>query len=157
MLPEMTKTNQPVNKQDVVGFARRHSLDLPKEYREFLARYNGGQPIPPTFPIEGFLNNPLGDVQVFFGLNAVRETEDLDAVMADHEDLIPAGILPIACTDGYDFVCLDLRGGKERVVYWDRVPFWGANVWNEEDLYFIASNFDDFLRGLREEPYGNIE
>jgi len=154
---QMERTNPPVNEQEVMTFARRHSLNLPKEYREFLVRYNGGEPIPPTFPIQGFPNNPFGDVQVFFGLNAVDETGDLNAIMADLKGLIPAGILPIACTGSDDFVCLDLRGGKERIVFWDRVPFWGANIWNEDDLYFIASNFDAFLRGLRAEPYGNLE
>jgi len=155
MLHQMKKSNPPVNEQDVMAFAQRHSLELPKEYREFLVRYNGGRPMPSAFPIDGFPNNPIGDIQVFFGLNAVEEGDDLDVVLADDAGLIPVGILPIACTDGVDFVCLDLRSGKERVVYWDRVPFWGANVWNEEDLYFIAPDFDAFLRSLHKNPYAD--
>ena len=87
---------------------------------------------------------------VFFGLNTTIESEDLDKLLTLHKGKIPNGILPIACTGGGDVLCLDLRTGGDQIVYWDCRPFWGANVWNEDDLYFIAETFDSLLLELHE-------
>jgi hypothetical protein len=148
MLCKILEPNAPVDADRISSFEERHEISLPKAYRDFLLRHNGGQPEPAAFPIEGMPDNPYGGVQAFFGLDANLLTEDLDLVLADLAGLIPAGILPIACTDGDDFVCLDLRRLTGPVVYWDRVPFWGENVWDERDLYPVADDFGTFLNEL---------
>jgi hypothetical protein len=82
-------------------------------------------------------------------LGARLPTDDLDETMRTLAGLIPSDILPIAHTDGDDFVCLDLRKGMPAgTVYWDRVGFWGTNVWREADLCPIAEDFTAFLDGL---------
>ena len=111
---------------------------------------NGGRPQPAGFPIQGLADNPVGVVQAFFGLNAKIKAEDLRSIVEELQGLIPHGIVPIACTDGDDFVCMDLRDTPNVVVFWDRRSFWGANNWNENDLYPIARDFESFLETLSE-------
>jgi hypothetical protein len=148
MLREVIRPNAPVGEEGLESFERRHDLKLPGSYRVFLMQINGGRPVPPLFPIEGFPNNPEGGIQAFFGLAAAIATEDLDLVLADIKGNVPRGILPIACTDGDDFVVLDLREAGVPAKFWDRRPFWGANIWNERDLYPVAKSFDALLASL---------
>src|SRR5688572_31977444 len=60
MIRDVVDQNDPITVEDVEDFARRHRLELPASYWAFLLRNNGGQPIPPFFPIVGFPDNPLG-------------------------------------------------------------------------------------------------
>lgn len=149
MLRELLQPNPPTDNGALVAFGLRYNLELPVPYREFLLRNNGGQPVRAVFPIEGMKDNSYGRVQSFFGLKAEISVYDLDAIMADLLDLIPRGVLPIACTEGYDFLCLDLRNAGASVVFWDRKPFWGTDIWSEGDLFPVADSFDSLLSSLR--------
>jgi len=150
MLRQLLQPNPPIDAGQLLAFGVRYNLDLPLAYRNFLLRNNGGQPVPAAFPIKGFPDNPEGVIQAFFGLNASIPTENLDKIMTELTDRIPKGILPIACTDGDDFVCIDLRKGGEPVVFWDRKPFWGNNVWSDDELYPVTGNFESFLNKLHD-------
>lgn len=148
MLHKVLQPNSPINEDKLLSFEVRHNLVLPSTYKDFLLINNGGQPVPSSFPIEGFLDNPFGAIQAFFGLEASIPTEDLDIVLLDIHDKIPHGILPIACTDGDDFICIDLRDRGERIVFWDRKAFWGNNVWTDGDLYRVANSFESLLKRI---------
>jgi hypothetical protein len=150
MLQRIVDADPPLDEEQLRAFEARHKVCLPIRYRAFLLRNNGGRPIPSVFTIDGFPDNPDGAIHVFFGLNTTIESEDLDKLLTLHKGKIPNGILPIACTGGGDMLCLDLRTGGDQIVYWDCRPFWGANVWNEDDLYFIAETFDSLLLELHE-------
>jgi len=115
-----------------------------------MLRTNGGRPVPPAFPIGDLPNNPAGVIQAFFGLNASIRSHDLEAVLSELEGLIPSGVLPIACTDGDDFICMDLRGPGGCIVFWDRRSFWGTELWNEDDLYPVAKDFQAMLEALHD-------
>jgi hypothetical protein len=145
VLSSVTSQNPKVGEERVQQFEREHGIHLPESYRGFLLENNGGHPEPDVFPIQGFESNPFGVLQIFFGLSAVAKTSDLDWVLSDISPFVPAGILPIGCTEGGDFVCMDLRRRPHPIVYWDRRPFWGTDIWNEADLYPIAKDFQQFL------------
>ena len=150
MIRDVVEPNDPITLEDVEDFARRHRLELPASYWEFLLKHNGGRPIPPFFPIAEFPDNPVGEIQAFFGLRATIPTEDLDATLDELCDLLPKGVLPIACTGLGDYLCLDLRRPAGPVMFWDRKPSWGNNVWTDGDLYPVAPNFDSLLVFLQD-------
>lgn len=150
MLQNVLEPNAAISEHELRSFAHRHGVKLPKSYEEFLLNTNGGQPVPSAFPIIGFATNPEGVVQAFFGLKATVRTEGLERNLAELEQSVPKGILPIAGTEGDDFIVLDLRKPRAPVLFWDRKPFWGSNVWNENDLYPVANDFEAFLRELHE-------
>jgi hypothetical protein len=154
MLQKVTEPNARITAQELQSFSDRHGMKLPMPYQEFILAVNGGgYPVPSAFPIAGLADNPLGVLQALFGINAARETEDLDRVLEELQDSTPKGVLPIGCTEGYDLVVLDLRRADAPVLFWDRRSFWGSNVWDENDLYLVAENFRSFLDVLHESPY----
>jgi hypothetical protein len=150
MLQNIVEPNSNVSEHEVHAFARSHDIRLPERYREFLLATNGGQPVPAAFPISGLADNPVGVIKAFFGLKANIGTEDLDGNLEELQGLVPKGILPIACTDGDDYLVLDLRKAQGPVLFWDRKPFWGTDEWNEEDLYPVAADFEALLHSLHE-------
>lgn len=151
MMRQVIEPNDPVTIEVIEDFSRRHQMELPASYLAFLLRNNGGRPVPAAFPITGFPDNPFGTIHAFFGLNASIPTEDLEGMLTELDEVLPGGILPIACTGGSDYLCLDLRQPSASVVFWDRRPSWGNNVWREDDLYPVAPDFDALLQSLRDE------
>jgi hypothetical protein len=149
----LRSANPPTTILAIEKFEDKHGLTLPERYKQFLLTSNGGVPETPAFPIEGFASNPLGAIQVFFGIDARLPTSDLVQVCDMYRGGFPEGIVPIACTDGDDFVCLDLRSGSDRVAFWDKRHFWGTGEWRERDLYHVADSFEEFLATLRPNPY----
>ena len=152
MIREIIEPNDAVTIEVIEDFARRHQMELPASYLAFLLRNNGGRPVPASFPITGFPDNPFGAIQAFFGLKASIPTEDLEGMLTDLSEVLPGGILPIACTGGGDYLCLDLRAPSTPVVFWDRRPSWGNNVWQEDDLYRVAPDFDELLQSPQDAP-----
>ena len=150
MLRDVAGLNPPVDGKRIAAFEKAHSLSLPPRFKEFIKKFNGGRPVPGMFPIDGFRDNPWGRIQAFFGIDSDIQSENLDSIMAELGGRIPRGILPVGCTEGDDFVCVDLRRATDLVVYWDRRSFWGTSVWNEADLYFVANSFAELLRILRD-------
>lgn len=153
MLSGFVRRNHPVGSEQVRALENKFGVRLPESYRDFLLAFNGGEPIEGLFPIHGLEDNPVDLIHAFFGVRAEEPTEDLAAILQMLEGLTPSGILPIARTAGDDYLCIDLRVESAPVVYWDRRPFWGNNVWREEYLYPVADTFDDLLGKLRESHY----
>ena len=83
MLQDVVESNPPLTEERLRQFETSHFLHLPKAYRSFLLRCNGGRPVPGAFPIDGFDEDDYGIIQVFFGIDASRETSDLDWFLTD--------------------------------------------------------------------------
>lgn len=135
----------PLNPEDLRAFERTHELDLPSAYREFLLATNGGRPERDVLTIVGLERNPLGRIHFFFGLNDPVESCNLDWNLVVFRDRIPAGLLPIATTEGTDKICLAV--GRERpgtVFYWD-----GNAQAGERNLHVLADDFASFLSSLQ--------
>lgn len=154
MLREVIEPNQNVGEDELLAFANRRGVRLPMAYAGFLLSTNGGQPVPAAFPIEGMAGNPAGVIQAFFGLRAKIESEDLEGNLAELEGIVPRGVLPIACTEGDDYLVIDLRQPQGSVLFWDRRSFWGSNVWNEKDLFPVARDFESLLLTLSDLKFG---
>jgi len=149
MLLETKSANASTTLAAIEAFERERDLVLPATYKDFLLASNGGVPETPIFPIQGMELNPFGGVQVFFGIDAKFSTSDLAETYDLYAGGIPAHIVPIASNGMGDYICLDLRGGGEKVVFWDKRPFWGTGEWRESDLYHVADSFEEFLGSLR--------
>lgn len=153
MFPRMTDTNPPTTLAAIESFERERALVLPQFYKEFLLATNGGAPDAPAFPIHRKSTSSTGVVQSFAGIGVREPTNELAYAYDLYVGGIPRGIVPIAGNGGGDYICLDLRNGKERVAFWDKRHFWGTGEWRERDLYHVADSFAEFLRSLRPNPY----
>lgn len=140
-------SNPKLCENEVQEFAKKYEI-TDEDYKKFLLEFNGGEPSLNAFLITGMRDNPEGVIQSFFGLRAHLSTEDIELVLKEHRGLVPDKVIPVACNDFYDFVCLDARHTPAIVVFWDRRNFWGSDRWDDADLYFIAPNFEEFLGSL---------
>jgi hypothetical protein len=153
MLPTFSDKFPPTSKAAIEAFEHRRKLKLPESYRQFLLACNGGRPKQSVFPIEGLDLNPHGAVHFFFGVDTGEESYDLAEIYDWFHPSIPKGVIPVGCTAGADYICLDLRTGEERVAFWDHRQHWGTGEWREEDLYHVADSFSEFLSGLLPNMY----
>jgi hypothetical protein len=153
MFPKMTDANPPTTLAAIESFERERGLVLPGLYKEFLLAINGGAPEAPAFPIHGNPTASTGVMQSFAGIGVREPTSELAYAYDLYFGGIPRGIVPIAGNGGGDYICLDLRNGKERVAFWDKRHFWGTGEWRERDLYHVADSFAEFLGSLRPNPY----
>jgi hypothetical protein len=148
MQSEFKSTNPPIDEVVLDTFQNEWGSILPQCYRDFLLQNNGGRPAKSVFPIAGFSEGSFGSIQVFFGLNTVVKTSDLNWAIKNRIPPFPAGLLEIACTDGSDLVCIDTKSESVPVFFLDYRPSWGNGIWRPEALYFVAASFSEFLSKL---------
>ncbi len=144
---ELRESNAPTSPDAITSTEKALRVTFPAAYRHFLLEHNGGRPNLTIFPIKGMANNPFGNINFFFGIDAALEVYDL--TMTNLFYTLPPGIILIAENGMADYICLDLRKGAERIVFWDHRHFWGTGEWREQDLYPVAPSFEVFLTMLR--------
>ena len=149
MLPRMTYLNPPTSSSAIGSFERDRGLSLPIAYKSFLLGTNGGVPIASLFSLQGRPQDPIDNVQEFLGIGVSIQTSELSYAYDLYIGGFPFGIVPIADQDNGNYICLDLRNGKNSVSFWDKRHFWSTGEWRESDLYHIANSFDEFLTLLR--------
>jgi SMI1 / KNR4 family (SUKH-1) len=147
--PKIIEAYPATTREAVENFESKLGFYLPEIYKQFLIEKNGGRPEEKQFQIFGLDNNPYGAIQVFFGIGAPFAMSDVVRHNELYRNGFPGGIVAIASTGGPSPVILDLRSGKERVLYFDFTHYWGTGEWRECDLYFIAESFEKFLSNLR--------
>ena len=156
MVPIIEPLGPAADERRVATFETMLGASLPAEYRAFLLRTNGGQPDPPCFPVDGWENNPLGDVQLFLGLDAPIESCDLRWAVEVLADRLPAGLLPIAWSNCGDAVCLSLNEADRGSVYvWvhdveGEVAPWRPSRYTH--VHFAAASFAEFLASFESLP-----
>lgn len=145
-----------VSEERIKWFEKTYRVQLPKEYKEFLNKYNGAKPITNILPIgkreyvvERFLcllNKPSEDeINGWYDLTSVLI--QLDCRLIDDEDLIGMNVIPIAALFAGDFVCLDYREDKNpSIVIWDHEESDDFEPVTEK----IADNINEFFNMLKE-------
>ena len=142
---EFWNRNPPASLNDVKRVELRVGATIPEAYRNFILNENGGEPKCVEYPIPDL--GTSSDVNTFFAFGDGAEIE-----MAI-EELTQSGesvhqIVPVGC-DGYgNLILLDLRNGREEVLYWDRLRDFSQSNENY-DCYVIAYSFARFLTILQ--------
>jgi hypothetical protein len=143
MMLRVDDQEAPVTQAELADFEKELNASLPKAYREFLLRSNGGLPTPDVVEIEGAPGSPT-DVQVLFGIDRSVESSDLRWNKATFSDRIPARMLPVACDSGGNLFCLSLSEEDSGSVFY-------INLESQEPrLFVVAKDFDGFLDKIRE-------
>ena len=136
----ISNPEHPVTNQELDEFERTVGLALPKQYRAFLLRSNGGVPERDAVDVPTCVTSPRAGVFHFFALRAEHDYADLEWNYRHRWNGIGANILPIASTAGAHQFCLDLASG--RVLLHD--PYL-----DEPELHDVAPDFDTFMNLLR--------
>jgi cell wall assembly regulator SMI1 len=134
----------PVSLAAIAEFERRTDITLPHSYREFLAKYNGGEPTPDRLLVQGW-HGTSTCINCFFGLGE-GGFYDLEESLENAADYIPPSTLPIASDSGGNMLCLKLSGDNAGSIYfWDHESPDGIDLKN---LFAVAANIDELLGKL---------
>jgi hypothetical protein len=124
----------------VVGIEKFESFlrtPLPNEYREFLLKYDGGEPEPDGIELGG----DWTDLRSFFHLRESDSPKWIYWILEEFNELFNVKrLLPIARDSGSGLFCLNVDTGM--VVFVDYTE-------PEYTEYLIASSFNGLLQRLR--------
>ena len=148
MLETVQTSGRRLSRDDIHEAESELGLRLPDVYKDFLMRFNGGTPFPERFPIEGMADNPVGRIQLLFGIDTAPDSRNITWNHRVFAGRMPDNLLPIGCTGSGDVLCLSLYGADAgEVVLWD---FYGEHSPpSYRNVYRIAHDFTAFLQGLQ--------
>jgi cell wall assembly regulator SMI1 len=147
MLEKTTEAGPALTEGRLAEVEGRLGVRLPDSYREFLLAYNGGRPAPSHFL--AYENNKPGWMRVhfFFGIDDPVRSCDILWNSAMFAGRIPDRVIPIACDEGGNRFCLDLRQAVDGpILFWDHVlEGRGPDI----ALYLrIAGTFSEWIASL---------
>jgi hypothetical protein len=132
----------------IASFEKLVGVRLPQEYRDFLVKFNGGEPENAVFRF-GNGRASYGDsaVRYFFSItnNSTFSLAHKYEIYAD-AGRIPKGMLPIAADAGGNLVLLALAGSQcGKVFFWDHeVEGLVDNPSSIDNLVLVGDSFDQF-------------
>ena len=148
---QIRPSNKKLNQRNLIDFEELIRYKLPKEYIEFLMKYNGGYPENNIIELR---NDEIQSIAItdFFGIG-VEKINDLKGEFEVYKDRIPKGYIPIGRTEGGNIVCLSGQNGS--LFFWDHeMEFLNEDIGNK-NLLPIANNFVDFLNMIK--PDNTVE
>lgn len=154
---EITPIAGSISESAIRDFEENIGMPFPPDYREFMLKYNGGDPLKCVFKFQD-ATGPYSDsiIRYFFAFS----DDYNESIKHNHEiytlaDRVPKNILPIAEDPGGNIVCLSLAGDDVgKVYFWDHEQEGLTEASSTyENLELIANSFTEFVDGLEEESY----
>jgi len=146
MLIRIEEPGRKITFNEVKKLEKELGISFPKQYIDFLIRYNGGAPIPNLYPVEEHQEGIL-EIQLFFGIHRKIESSCLDWNFYEYKGYIPNNLFPIGCSSGNDLICLSLFGeDKDAVLFWDLMD--EPEQPDYSNVYKITNSFYEFLMCL---------
>jgi cell wall assembly regulator SMI1 len=152
---EFFNTEKQITISDIEVIESQINLNFPKEYREHLLKYNGGQCIPNIFEFNE--NNRImnSDIDWFLAIydgeydNLLRYILPLKI----ERKRLPTHILPIAHDSGGNLICISCGNNDYGCIYfWDHeseIDYSLYDDYNYQNLYLISKNLDLFFESLK--------
>jgi cell wall assembly regulator SMI1 len=134
--------------QRVRDFEARLGRTLPASYREFILRYNGGDPLCGdicAYDDAGQIAHVGPQIESFFSLDAPHEHTAI-TTPADHVWPQPPHLLPIASDPFGNLFALDLRLESPEVVFLDHED---RDTTIVDPLSVVTNDFDELLRFIK--------
>jgi hypothetical protein len=139
-----------LDEEKLSSFENRLEISLPKDYQEFLIKYNGGVPNPSGFWI--MPGEDGSEVLEFYGLHEGPPWRSIDGY-TNVELGIPEKLLPIGDDGVGNHICIGIKGEESGVVYFiDHEIHPYHNCESFEGITKLANSFSEFLNGLEVLP-----
>ncbi|SEU11805.1 SMI1/KNR4 family protein [Pseudomonas graminis] len=156
-LLKVSKAEPPVGLTDIESLEVIVNIQLPKDFKEFYLRNNGGVPDKDWWDSEDEYD-PIR-IKKFKAVAskddpAAQDTNFLGGCYAlmTAKDVIPSTLLPFANDDGGNFFCLDLKKGNVCFFATDSFDSECSPATNHANAYrWIAKTFGSFIEGLKDE------
>ncbi len=158
----------PVTEREVNGFERSIKCSLPKDYRAFILKWNGGRFAVPVRYAPAIDTLWGGAVHTFLSFNCPVDLayRDIEETWRMHHKRVPANTVPIG-ESGEDMILINTR--DNHVLYWERDK--EMDSLPQDNQVLLAEDFNTYLKGLtvedvaerrrnsfeREEPFLSIE
>lgn len=129
---------------------REIGFSLPADYKAFLKATNGGMP---ERTCEFYVDN-LGQgtlLHILLGIFKRHNWADLEYQWREYMDDLPEHSIIIGNDQGGNFLVLLAEPEDVGVYYWDHKHFFPQSM-DEQDLYFLAGTFSDFVDSLKVYP-----
>ncbi len=149
----MTNTHGPLDENCLRALEQLWEFQLPKEYRTFLLKYNGGRPKKDTFYFHSS-NDDGSVVHVFFG---IYKDDNYNLLMSLTEigGRYPSDSFPIASDVCGNHICITVKGpNRGKIYFWDHeteADTEQGEVADYSNMTLIADSFNEFIDGLYEE------
>lgn len=143
-MTKMISENPKISLQDIKQFEQEYDVKLPKQYVDFLLKYNGGYPQESTFKISDVEGESI--VNKFYGIGDMKG--NLGKVFEVLEGEIPDGFVSIANDSGGNEILLGVNKKYQGKVY-----FWIHDLEPEYEMgnmFILAENFVEFFNNLYE-------
>ena len=130
--------------ESISDFEKRFAVELPKTYKDFIKKYNGGRTPNTTF--KGKLKT---DITGFFGFDTEEQWNIMNMMVCDiGKDMLQEGLLPIAENSWGDYfgICINNRD-IESIFFWKH---------DTPERVKIADDFIEFISKSKSEKIGHI-
>ena len=141
-MTSMASANPNTSMEKISEFEQIYDVKLPKEYVEFLLKFNGGYPQKSSFKISENEGESL--VNKFYGLGEIESS--LAKVFEVLEDEIPENFISIANDPAGNEILLGVSGKELGQVY-----FWihDRDIDEEmENMIILENSFTEFFNKL---------
>ncbi|OFR28007.1 SMI1/KNR4 family protein [Staphylococcus sp. HMSC065D05] len=140
-----------MSKEKIKWLEQKYRVTFPNDYKQFLLGNNGG-----FFNIENMNKVPVDELndniymEVLYGCDTPYDVTNIEYWMDEYEsELIEESII-IGNDLSQGFLVLILLEGYEGVYFWDDGHNFESST-DEENTYFIAETFTNFLKKIQYE------
>ena len=143
-------SKNPATLEDISNFEKIIKGNLPNDYKDFLMKYNGGQPQPNSFRFFSDRNDG-SSVDQFLSLGREKHSNLLN-YYENYKDRIPSGFIPIAHDAGGNLIIMELKSNSNRIYFWDHeFEVDDGETPNMDNVYYINQSFTKFINDLYKE------
>lgn len=152
----MVKVNSPeceFKKSKFESFCSLYQLEFPKEYIEYLKKYNDAELEPNVVDI----GNNECCIRYFYGTSN-DEYSDICTIYEVYKNRMPSKFIPIADPDFGNQICMSLsQDTYGKIYFWDHETmdsdFGDICKINFQDMRQIANSFVELLNNIKESKY----
>lgn len=131
--------------KNIANFEKKHTIDLPKTYKDFLKKYNGG-----LTPDTTFRGKVKTDITGFFGFDTEAQWNIMDLMECEiGKNMLQEGLLPIATNSWGDYFGICVSNSDKGAIF-----FWQHDVRGKKVK--IADDFIEFISKAKSEKIGHI-
>jgi len=152
---QIESENNPINKIMIKEFENTLEIELAQKYKEFLLKYNGGEP--EYYIFNKNLNLGSIVVNILYGIQTNNDFDDLEKTNQIFENRIHKSFITIGDDPGGNQFLLGVKGKfKGKIYFWDHNTELDNDVFVENELpgnmYLLTDNFNEFIEKLEEDP-----
>ncbi|MEJ2304134.1 MAG: SMI1/KNR4 family protein [Anaerolineales bacterium] len=141
----------PLSQKKIEEFERATQVNLPKDYQDFLLKYNGGRPVPSFFWIEQQKDGSA--VYQFYGLHAGPRHLSIETFAGQERYGVPSWMLPIGDDGVGNFIGIGTSSANFGNIYFldhDLHSYQTPN--SSKGITKLSDSFTEFLNSLIENP-----